>query len=137
MAAKKPSPAMDFIVKALQKNNKASYGEINEAAKKKGLKIYPIMYGRAQALLNLVPTSPRGSKKKAAKKKAARRAATTTTRSATSGARRGRPPGRPRAASGDTLESIVDHVRGLEQERDMYRDALERLRDVLENALAR
>ena len=39
------------------------------AAAKKGLTIFPIMYGRAKALLGLVAVAPRGSKKKKNKKK--------------------------------------------------------------------
>jgi hypothetical protein len=131
MAAKKTSPAMDFIVSYLKKNKKAAYADVRDAADKKGMQIYPIMYGRAQALLNIVPMSPRGSKKKKASKKST-----------------GRPVGRPRKATTQTrrssstssvsgVDSIVDHVRSLEQERDTYRDALERLRDVLDTALSK
>ena len=57
MAAKKTS-AMDFILAQLKKNKKASYADIRDAATKKKLTIYPIMYGRAQAMLGRRPRRP-------------------------------------------------------------------------------
>ena len=60
MAAKKVSPAMEFIVEQLKKNRKIGYAEIREAADAKKLKVFPIMFGRAQALLGIVKMSPRG-----------------------------------------------------------------------------
>ena len=65
MAAKKTNPAMDFIIAALKSNRNAKYAEIAEAAAKKKLKIYPIMFGRAQALLGIVKSAPRGQGKAA------------------------------------------------------------------------
>ncbi|MFK7738986.1 MAG: hypothetical protein AB8H80_01590 [Planctomycetota bacterium] len=53
MAAKKASPAMDFILKCLEQNNGASYKEVSEAAGNKGLVVYPVMYGRAKLKLGL------------------------------------------------------------------------------------
>ena len=60
MAAKKQNPAMDFIVASLKSNRSAKYADIAAAAAKKKLKIYPIMFGRAQALLGIVKSAPRG-----------------------------------------------------------------------------
>jgi hypothetical protein len=60
MASKKSNPAMEFIVDQLTKDRGAAYKDIAEAAAKKKLKIYPIMYGRAQALLGIVKAAPRG-----------------------------------------------------------------------------
>lgn len=127
MAAKKSSAGMDFILAFLEKNKKATYQEVAAAAGKKKLKIYPIMYGRAQAMLGIVKQAPRGQGK-AAKKKAAKAA----------GVRRG--PGRPRKnpapAIDGSIESIVAAVKSSEQERTRYRDALERIQKVLADALA-
>ena len=60
MAASKSNPAMEFIVESLNSNRSAAYKDIAEAAAKKKLKIYPIMFGRAQALLGIVKAAPRG-----------------------------------------------------------------------------
>jgi hypothetical protein len=77
MAASKSNPAMEFIVDSLKSDRSAAYKDIAEAAAKKKLKIYPIMFGRAQALLGIVKAAPRGQGKaaKAAKAKAAKAAA--------------------------------------------------------------
>jgi len=70
MAAKKPSPTMDFLVSALKSNPKASYADLKQKADAKKLKLYPIMYGRAQALLGIVKSAKRGSGKMAKAKAA-------------------------------------------------------------------
>jgi hypothetical protein len=126
---KKGNPGMAFIVNALKKNRKASYGDIAAAAAKKRLTIYPIMYGRAQALLGIVKQSPRGQGKLARAKAAAARG----------GAKR-RGPGRPpKSASGGfdgTLQGIVAAVKSSEQSKERYRKALERIEAILAEALA-
>ena len=71
MAAKKPSPQFDFIVEQLKKNPNAAYAEIAAAAQKKGMKAFPIMFGRAKAMLGLVPSAPGGAGKATRKKAAA------------------------------------------------------------------
>lgn len=124
MASKKSNPAMDFIIASLKKNKNASYADIQAAAQKKGHKIYPIMFGRAKALLGLVKVAPRGSggrKKKAAK----------------TGRGPGRPPGRPgrprsAASLGDSIDAIIGSMRDMERERERYRAALEKIRGILE-----
>lgn len=133
LAAKKSSPAFDFVVAQLKKNKKAKYGDVAEAARKKGHKIFPIMYGRAKALLGLVESAPRGSgkaaRRKVAKKKAAARKTT---------ARRG--PGRPRKTAATSLpagsiEAVIKQVKAGEAEREGYRRALERIRAILDDVL--
>ena len=69
MAAKKANPGFDFIIAALKKDPKATYKDIAAAAAKKKLKVFPIMFGRAQAMLGIVKQAKRG-KGKAAKAKA-------------------------------------------------------------------
>jgi hypothetical protein len=132
MAAKKNAPAMDFIVESLKKNKNASYGEVLEAAKRRNLKIYPIMYGRAKALLGLVPVAPRGQGKKAA--------------GAAPGTGRGpgrppmlakRGPGRPpknvSLNGAGSLDAVISALKEGDRERDRYRRALEQIRGILEN----
>ncbi|MCA8952893.1 MAG: hypothetical protein KDE27_25510 [Planctomycetes bacterium] len=121
MAAKKNKAGYDFIVAALKKDKNAAYSDIAAAAKKKGMSIFPIMYGRAKAALGLVASKPRGSK-----------------RAAAAGPRRG--PGRPRKNAAPThdgsLESIVAAVKGNEQAKARYRSALEKIQAIIADALA-
>ena len=129
MATKKTKPGYDFIVSTLKKNKKASYSEISASAKKKGLLVYPIMYGRAKAALGLVKSKPRGQGKNAMAKKGKSPVAAVGKRG----------PGRPRknaAASYDSLESIVAAVKGSEQAKARYRGALEKIQAILADALA-
>ena len=132
MAAKKKNPGMDFILAALKKNKHASYKDIQEAAAKKRLKIYPIMFGRAQAMLGIVKQAPRGQGK-AAKAKAAKAAKA-------AGVVRRR-PGRPRKSEAasvidGSLESIVAAVKSSEQTRARYRSALEKIQAILNDVFA-
>jgi len=48
------SPGMAFIVDYLKANGDRPYGEIRTAAEAAGYTIYPIMYGRAKALLGMI-----------------------------------------------------------------------------------
>lgn len=68
----KPQGGFDFLVEALRAEPTSSYGELKARADELELKIAPIMYGRAKALLGLVPVRPRGQGKnrKAAEKPA-------------------------------------------------------------------
>lgn len=126
MAAKK-NPAMDFIVDSLKNNKHALYADIAEAAKKRGHTIYPIMYGRAKAMLKLVPVAPRGQGRKGAVK---------------SGRGPGRPPakrgpGRPpkSVAAAGSLDAVISALKEGDRERDRYRRALEQIRSILVSIL--
>ncbi len=138
MAAKKPSPQFDFIVEQLKKNPTAAYGDIAAAAQKKGMKVFPIMYGRAKAMLGLVASAPRGSGK-ATRKKAATKAAKAAPGAAPTGARRGRPRKVAAAApvGGDLagIEGIIAQVKASAAERETYRAALEKIRAILDSVL--
>jgi hypothetical protein len=63
MAAKKNTEGMAFIVESLKKNKSTTYADIKAAASKKGLKVWPIMFGRAQLLLGHVKGAKRGTGK--------------------------------------------------------------------------
>lgn len=134
MAANKSNPAMEFIVDSLKSNRSAAYKDIAEAAAKKKLKIYPIMFGRAQALLGIVKAAPRGQGK-AAKAKAAKAAPI-------AGAPVKRGPGRPRKnpiaapAFDNTLEGIVNAVKSSEQAKARYHAALSKIQAILADVLA-
>jgi len=127
MAARKQSP-MEFLIAALKRNRKASYADIASAAAKRRLKLYPIIYGRAQALLGIVK-SGKGGKGKA-------RAAGGRKRRSVTG-KRG--PGRPRktaAGALDSIHSIANAVRASQVEQERLRRALERIQQLVEGALS-
>lgn len=138
MAAKKPSPQFDFIVEQLKKNANATYAEIAAAAQKKGMKVFPIMFGRAKAMLGLVPSAPRGAGKATRKKAAAKAAkAKPAAAAAPTGARRGRPRKAAAAPAADLggLEGIIAQVKASAAERETYRAALEKIRAILDSVL--
>jgi hypothetical protein len=75
-AQKSSSPAMEFLISALKANPKAAYGDLKAKADEKGLKLYPIMFGRAQLTLGIAKAGKGKTKARAAKAaKAAPRAA--------------------------------------------------------------
>lgn len=57
------SDAFDFLVNELRRDSSLSYAALRAQCEQKGWKIAPIMYGRAKAMLGLVPVKPRGSRK--------------------------------------------------------------------------
>ncbi len=60
-AAMRPgrSPAMAAVMEYLKAHPKAEYREVAEAVGKNGHKIFPVVYGRAQALLGIVRAKAR------------------------------------------------------------------------------
>jgi hypothetical protein len=52
---------MEFLVSSLKANRKASYADLKAKADEKKLKVFPIMFGRAQALLGIVKSARRGT----------------------------------------------------------------------------
>jgi hypothetical protein len=131
MAAKKNNAAMEFLLESLKSDRNAVYKDVAEAAAKKKLTVYPIMWGRAKAMLGYVKVSPRGQGKVAKAKAAA----------VTSSAPVKRGPGRPPKAKsapafGGTLESIIAAVKSGEQAKARYLVALERIQTILKDALS-
>jgi len=63
---RKGSAAFDFLVQELRRDPNLVYADLRQRCEAKGWKIAPIMYGRAKAVLGLVPVKPRGHAKKAA-----------------------------------------------------------------------
>lgn len=128
---------MEFVIQQLELDSQLEYAALKAAATKKNLVVYPIMYGRAKALLGLVPTAPRGTgkrgkakaKAKAAKAKVAKVAKAPSTPRAKS---------KLRLSSGnplDSLEAMLAEMKDVAVQRDRYRDALERIAEVLDDAL--
>ena len=124
MPATTGSPAMSFLTRYIQRNKTAAYGDVAAAAKRSGHDIYPVMYGRAKALLGLVPV----------KRRSTLRATGEGERGAVvlSPARRGRPT--LRLDSLDQLRKFLDGYRALQAERDRLRTAIEEISRAAERA---
>jgi hypothetical protein len=134
MANQKGKDAFAFVKDYLAAHKGAPFAEVRDAAKAKGHKIYPIVYGRAQLLLGHVKSKPAG-KAKPGPKKAAKvgRPPAAAAVAAPAVVRRG--PGRPPKAKPSAglvgIEGVVQHVRNLERERDQLLSVIGKLRDVL------
>lgn len=131
MADKKTNPAMSLIVESLRNDRNVAYKEVAAAAAKKKLEIYPVMFGRAKALLGYVKVAPRGQGKMA-KARAAKAAAG----NATNKRGPGRPPRVSLTSGAGTLDSIVAAVKSSEQAKARYRAALVRIQSILTESLA-
>lgn len=115
-AKPKQSPAMAAIVDYLKEHRKAEYRDVVDAVAKNGHKIFPVMYGRAQALLGIVRMRKRGA---GGKRVAARRRRSTRTVARRAGR------SRVRAGGLDQLKGFLADYEELRRERDALRDALE------------
>jgi hypothetical protein len=142
MAAKKDTSAMDFILAFLRKSKKASYAEVKAAAAEKQLNIYPIMYGRAQALLGYVEMRPRGQGKAAVARAAKVAGSVSAAPAAPAAVKRGpgRPPKSAQANTGggidvSSLDGIISAVRNSEHAKTRYRSALEKIQSILGEAI--
>ena len=137
MASKKNTEGLAFIVETLKNRKAATYAEIKEAAAKKGLTIWPVMFGRAQALLGHVKVAKRGEGKFARASAAkAGRALPAATDAPTVRRGPGRPRKNPLPASGvNGLDSIIAAVKESEQARGRYRIVLERIQGLLADVL--
>lgn len=137
MTTDKGAASLELAREMLRKNKNATYAEVREKAESKGLPIYPIMYGRAKALEGLVKVARRGSGKQAKAKAMAKRG---PGRPPKAKVRRSpkRGPGRPRkqANVADALGSVVAAIKDNAQATERYRRALERMADLIREALS-
>lgn len=114
----KKSSAIDFTRKYLREKPEASFAEIRDAAEAEGLKIYPIVFGRAKALEGLVKVAPYGSKKKERQRRAA------------AAAEANEP-----LAGGQTIDEVIKGMRANHDERERYRAALIKISEILDQVL--
>lgn len=131
-AARKGSVPFEFLVNELRREPALAYAELRDRAAAKGFTIAPIMYGRAKAVLGLVPVRPRGTK---AAEKAARAATATVAPQLK----------QIESAAADRFASKLDGVRSVEQlvavvkeldaERRRLRSVLERVVLLIDEAL--
>lgn len=134
-AKKKNTEGLAFLVETLKKDRNATYADAKAAAEKKGLAVWPIMFGKAKLMLGYVKAGSGAAKQKA------KRGPGRPPKAAAAMAAPKRGPGRPRkvVASGGGfagLDGIVAAVRGSQQELERYRSAIERIQQVLASALS-
>jgi len=121
------TPAFEFLVEELRAQPTVSYGELKTRADDKGLKIAPIMYGRAKALLGLVPVRPRGQGKNRKKGSVSSLPRAQSESSAQFSAQ---------IESVRNLDDLVAIVKQLDAERRHLRATLEAVADQIRDALS-
>lgn len=126
--ARKASVPFEFLVNELRREPNLAYGELRDRAAERGFKIAPIMYGRAKAVLGLVPVRPRGSKR--AEKEAAAAPRSLKQVESVAAVRFGK-----QLESVRNLEQLVAVVKDLDAERRRLRAVLERIIDLIDEAL--
>jgi len=126
------SPAFDHLVQLLRNEPHALFADLRDRCAEKGFQIAPIMYGRAKAVLGLVPVKPRGSKAPAAVARPAAATAPLQLKQVESVAadRFARKLEEVR-----NLDQLVAIVKDLDGERRRLRAVLERVIDILDEAL--
>lgn len=120
---RKGSPAFDFLVQELRRDGTLNYGTLRASAEAKGFRIAPIMYGRAKAVLGLVPVKARGQ---GAKKAAAAAGVPRVLKQVES-------------VAADRFSKQLDEVRNLDQLVSVVKDLdaeRRRLRGLLERIVA-
>ena len=126
--ARKSSVPFEFLVQELKREPDLSYGVLRDRAAERGHKIAPIMYGRAKAVLGLVPVKPRGSK--AAAKEAAMAPRSLKQVESVAADRFGK-----QLESVRSLEQLVGVVKDLDAERRRLRSVLERISNLIDETL--
>ena len=130
MAAKK-SETLEFTRRYLRDKPDAPFAEIRDAAAELGMKIYPIVFGRAKALEGLVKVAPYGSKKRAREAEEAAAAAAASQAAAT------RADSGPTntAQIGGSIEDVISGMRENHADRERYRAALIKISEILDEIL--
>lgn len=128
-AKKKGSAAFEFLVGELRREPTLSYGDLRRRAEAKGFPIAPIMYGRAKAVLGLVPVRPRGQKK--AEAAAAQQAPRVLRQVESVAADRFA----QKLEEVRNLDQLIGAVKELDAERRRLRNLLERIVTMIDEAL--
>lgn len=132
---KPKSSAFDFAIEQLRINPDLSFQDLKQRGTMAGLRLMPIVYGRAKALLGLVPVKPRQPRAKKMPE------APLSLRQVDSAEAMPRPMPRPAAQPAQTslalgsLEQLVTALRELENERQRLRAALAAIQACVDEAL--
>lgn len=132
---KPKSSAFDFAIEQLRINPDLSFQDLKQRGTMAGLRLMPIVYGRAKALLGLVPVKPRQPRAKKMPE------TPLSLRQVDSAEAMPRPTPRPAAQPAQTslalgsLEQLVTALRELENERQRLRAALAAIQACVDEAL--
>ncbi len=118
--------AFQFAVETLRLSPDISFQDLKLRAGMAGLKMQPIVYGRAKALLGLVPTKPRQPRR-------SREEAPRTLRQVESAAIL--QAQLPNSEVSSTLDNLVNALRALEGERQRLRATLAAIQATVDQAL--
>lgn len=131
--------AFQFAVDTLKLSPDLSFQDLKTRAQMAGMKMQPIVYGRAKALLGLVPTKPRQPRKKAEPVVEAPR----MLRQVDSATQYVPPTPTPRPVAAPampsnlgSLEQLIGVVRELENDRQRLRAILTAIQDAVTEALS-
>lgn len=124
---KQPNPMMTALCGILTKNHNATFAECRDHLAREGFDLFPISYGRAKALLGLVPTKKRGTGERATNG--------TRANSVPNVLRRG--PGRPRKAANVGLDASLAEVRRVATEHTAMRTAFNKIFGILQDTVVR
>jgi hypothetical protein len=127
---RKGSAAFDFLVQELRRDPNLVYGDLRQRCEARGWKIAPIMYGRAKAVLGLVPVKPRGHAKKAAAAAAAAVPRTLKQVESVAADRFSK-----QLEDVRSLEQLIAVVKELDSERRRLRTLLDRIVTMIDEAL--
>ncbi len=140
--AKKPSPTYQFVAAQLRENPELTFHRLKDLGEAAGFKVMPVVYGRAKALLGLVPVVPYGEKKRqrarrredrADKSSAANATPAPVESLATGPAEAG---GASEVASEEFLEQFIGQIEQLRRQRDQAVAMLQQIKALLESLVA-
>lgn len=138
-ATAQKSTAFQFAVDTLKLSPDLSFQDLKLRASMAGLKMQPIIYGRAKALLGLVPTKPRQPRApKIEAPRLLRQVDSAADFVRTAPAAAPAPAATPRTAfdSIGSLEQLISALRELESERQRLRATLAAIQEAVDEALA-
>jgi hypothetical protein len=125
---RKGSASFDFVLQEMRRNPDISYADVRDRGELQGFSIAPIVYGRAKAVLGLVPVRPRSGKRKAAAAPAAPRQLKQV-ESVAAGAFA------KKMDEVRSLDQLVNVVKELDGERRRLRAVLDRIVAMIDEAL--
>jgi hypothetical protein len=133
--------AFQFAIDTLKLSPDLSFADLKTRAQMAGLKMQPIVYGRAKALLGLVPTKPRQPRKKAEPEaprmlRQVESAAQFTPPAPTPTPRQSAAVSTTLPSSLGSLEQLIGVVRDLEADRHRLRAILTAIKDAVDEALS-
>ena len=152
MAAKKTSPAMEFLIEVLKNDANAVWKDVAAAAKEKGIKVFPVLWAQAKrraagggeaAAPAPVAKAKRKPGRKPGRKASGKRAKAAAPKAVVAVAPvKKRGPGRPRkvrATAGISFDQVIGGVvagiRDSEQSRNRFRAAIGRIQAIVAAAL--